>query len=182
MGKTVKQIADEIGVSKTAVRKYMDADFVVKYTTQEGERSPIIVSDEGVELLKTKCKGRGKFAEEAESLQVETANHDENTEEVIKLREQIAELKTELRIRRETESEKIELLKKQIEDLQAANERLQEQNNNLTNAVSAASASQAVQAANAKLLIEANTRRSFWSIFRKKKQPELEQVREEVRT
>ena len=54
-----------------------------------------------------------------------------------------------------------------------------EQNNNLTNAVSAASASQAVQAANAKLLIEANTRRSFWSIFRKKKQPEFEQVREE---
>ena len=44
MGKTVKQIADEIGVSKTAVRKYMDDDFVGKYTTQEGERSPNDIS------------------------------------------------------------------------------------------------------------------------------------------
>lgn len=35
MMKTIKQIADEIGVSKTAIRNYMDDDFRAKYTAKD---------------------------------------------------------------------------------------------------------------------------------------------------
>ena len=55
MGKTIKELADEIGVSKTAIRKYMDDDFKSAYTTREGEKGTVIISDEGVTILKEKC-------------------------------------------------------------------------------------------------------------------------------
>ena len=124
MSYTIRQLAAEIGVSKTAVRKYMDEEFRKKYT-EEFENNSILISDEGAEVLKTKCKGREKFAVVPDSFRPETANQPEYMEEVISLREQIAELKTELRIRRETESEKIETLKEQIKSLQESNQRLQ---------------------------------------------------------
>ena len=161
MSKTIKQVADEIGVSKTAIRKYMDEDFKAQYTTQEGEKSPVMISDEGVEVLKGKCKGRNTENQEAETAanQVETTAN--STESDV-----ISVLKMEL----ETLNKQLEAKDKQIQDLTEANRKLTESNENITKSLQAA---QALHAADSKLLLEARTRQSFWSrIFKKKKAQE----------
>lgn len=48
--KTIKQLADDLGVSKTAVRNYMDADFRAKYTTKD-EKEVITITPEGCEVI-----------------------------------------------------------------------------------------------------------------------------------
>lgn len=48
--KTIKQIADEIGVSKTAVRNYMDDDFRAKYTAKD-DKGVITITPEGCKVL-----------------------------------------------------------------------------------------------------------------------------------
>lgn len=48
--KTIKQIADEIGVSKTAVRKHMDDDFRLQHT-ETTENGVITIDPEGCKLL-----------------------------------------------------------------------------------------------------------------------------------
>ena len=160
MGKTVKQIADEIGVSKTAIRKYMDKSFKDAYTTQEGERSPIIISDEGVAILKSKCKGANPENQFAET--VETTANPEKKENL----DVISLLKSEL----EMLNQQLATKDKQIEELTAANKNLTETNKSLTESIQAA---QALNAADKKLLLEANSHRSIWSrIFKKKRQPD----------
>lgn len=55
MTKTVKEIADEIGVSKTAIRNKMTDDFRAKWvqtSTANGVQT-LVVSDEGVNALKS---------------------------------------------------------------------------------------------------------------------------------
>lgn len=177
MGKTVKQIADEIGVSKTAVRKYMDDNFKKQYTTQEGERSPIIVSEEGEAILKQKCKGlspANRFVETPETTEkqaIQTANQ-VNTEllnilqeELKTLREQLSEKDSQITQKDAQIAEKDE----QIKSLTETNKNLSAANVNLTDSLKA---SQALNAADKKLLLEATSRRSLWSrIFGRKKQP-----------
>lgn len=58
--KTIKQIADEIGVSKTAIRNYMDADFRAKYTAKN-EKGVITITFDGCKLLSE------NFSKEAET-------------------------------------------------------------------------------------------------------------------
>ena len=56
----------------------MDDDFKSAYTTREGEKGPVIISDEGVTILKEKCKGKPAANQEPETTtnQAETtANH-----------------------------------------------------------------------------------------------------------
>lgn len=48
--KTIKQLADSLGVSKTAVRNYMDDDFRAKHTAKDG-KGVITITPEGCELL-----------------------------------------------------------------------------------------------------------------------------------
>lgn len=48
--KTIKELADSIGVSKTAIRNYMDADFRAKYTAKDS-KGVITITPEGCELL-----------------------------------------------------------------------------------------------------------------------------------
>ena len=50
MMKTIKQIADELGVSKTAVRNYMDDDFREKYTTKD-DKGVIAITPDGCKVL-----------------------------------------------------------------------------------------------------------------------------------
>ena len=52
MLKTIKQIAEELGVSKTAIRKHMDEDFRKQFATVVA--GVIHVSGQGESLLKTK--------------------------------------------------------------------------------------------------------------------------------
>lgn len=48
--KTIKELADSIGVSKTAIRNYMDDDFRAKYTAKDS-KGVITITPEGCELL-----------------------------------------------------------------------------------------------------------------------------------
>lgn len=48
--KTIKQLADELGVSKTAVRNYMDADFRAKYTEKD-DKGVITITPDGCKVI-----------------------------------------------------------------------------------------------------------------------------------
>ncbi|GAY72499.1 DUF536 domain-containing protein [Lentilactobacillus kosonis] len=50
MSLTIKEIADQLNVSKTAVRKHMDDSFRDTYTEKDGNK--ILITDEGVDELK----------------------------------------------------------------------------------------------------------------------------------
>ena len=50
MNKTIKQLADELGVSKTAIRNYMDDDFRAKYTTKD-RKGVITIFPDGCKVL-----------------------------------------------------------------------------------------------------------------------------------
>jgi len=51
MTKTIRELADELGVSKSGVRKYMNASFRNKYTFKNANR--ILIKDDGVKELKS---------------------------------------------------------------------------------------------------------------------------------
>lgn len=61
--KTIKQLADELGVSKTAIRNCMDADFRAKYT-EKNSKDAITISAEGCKLISEKYR---KSAEKTEN-------------------------------------------------------------------------------------------------------------------
>lgn len=58
-GKTIKQLADALGVSKTAIRNYMDADFRAKYTAKD-DKGVITITPDGCKVL---SENIGKQAE-----------------------------------------------------------------------------------------------------------------------
>ena len=59
MPKTIRELADEFGVSKQAVRKKLDANFRVKYvqTVPRSGVQTLVVSDSGYLLLKQHFDG-----------------------------------------------------------------------------------------------------------------------------
>ena len=59
MGKTIKQLADALGVSKTAIRNYMDDDFRVKFTAKD-DKGVITITPDGCKLI---SENIGKQAE-----------------------------------------------------------------------------------------------------------------------
>lgn len=59
MAKTIKELADTLGVSKTAIRNYMDGDFRAKYTAKD-DKGVITITPEGCKLL---SENIGKQAE-----------------------------------------------------------------------------------------------------------------------
>lgn len=65
---TIKQVADSLNVSKTAVRNYMDEDFREKYTTKD-DKGVITITPEGCKLL---SENIGKQAENTEKQFSET--------------------------------------------------------------------------------------------------------------
>jgi predicted transcriptional regulator len=74
MGKTIKQLADELGVSKTAIRKYMTADFREKYV-QTDKKGLLYINKDGENQLQSLRKPpqttANQFAETTEN-QVES--------------------------------------------------------------------------------------------------------------
>ncbi|WP_225364083.1 HTH domain-containing protein, partial [Lentilactobacillus parakefiri] len=58
---TIKELADELSVSKTAIRKHMDDKFRDTYTIKKGNK--ILIKDEGVEVLKGQFKNSVEDAE-----------------------------------------------------------------------------------------------------------------------
>lgn len=57
MDRTIREVAEMLEVSKSAVRKYMDAGFREHFTHQDGNK--ILISEEGVADLKSRIKGQG---------------------------------------------------------------------------------------------------------------------------
>lgn len=134
MSKTIKELAEELGLSKTAIRKYLTPDFREKFveTTANGV---LLVSDEGANHIANQCKGLRKpvettanqFAETTANQPQTTANQAQTSgnqfaettanqvsDDIIKvLQETIDVLKTQLEIK-----------DKQIEDLTEANKHL----------------------------------------------------------
>lgn len=65
--KTIKQLADELHVSKTAVRKYMTADFRENHTKTD-HNGVIVITEEGCKLIAQIIENNRKpFAEAPEN-------------------------------------------------------------------------------------------------------------------
>ncbi len=63
LSKTIKQIADELGVSKTAIRKHMTPEFRASYV-QTDENGLLYINEDGEKHLKSLRKSpQTKFAE-----------------------------------------------------------------------------------------------------------------------
>lgn len=64
MSKTIKEIADELGVSKTAIRNKMTADFREKWvqTLTANGMQTLVITEEGVNILKSMFGGRNHTA------------------------------------------------------------------------------------------------------------------------
>ena len=74
MAKTIKQLADELHVSKTWIRNFMDENFRARYT-EKGPDGAIQISDDGCKLL---CDGLRKPPESDANLFAETAENGAN--------------------------------------------------------------------------------------------------------
>lgn len=74
MTKTIKQLADELGVSKTYVRKHMDDDFRLQHT-KTTENGVITIDPEGCKLISETI---GNRAETTENQVAETTANTEN--------------------------------------------------------------------------------------------------------
>jgi len=119
--KTIKQIADEIGVSKTAVRKKITGEVKTKFA--ETVSGVIYISEQGEALIKSafnKNQPQTKFAEVSGN---QTANQPETFPEVSgTVSALISMLQTELEIKNkelETKNKQLEVKDKQIEELTA---------------------------------------------------------------
>lgn len=79
-GKTIKRIADEIGVSKTTIRKRMDEKFRELYTYQDDKGVIYINFDGEIELKKT-FNALGSTANQVETAKTKFSETTENFEE-----------------------------------------------------------------------------------------------------
>ena len=141
MSMTIRELAEGLGVSKTAVRKHMSEDFREKHT--KTENGIIIIDDEGCKLvaenlrkpLQTPQTNAGKIAETSEN----TANG--ISDNVLKvLQDTISTLQEQLKVK----DSQIEAQQTQIAQLTEA---LQNTTNSLT-------AAQALHAGSLKQLMD----------------------------
>ena len=152
MSKTIKELADELGVSKTAIRKYMTLDFRKKYTETTGN-GVIVVSHDGEEILKSQCNGSRKQQET-------TANSFPETSETQVSAEIVAVLIKQLR----TKDEQITALTEQIAAQQQQIAQLTAALENTTASLQAAQALHAGTIKHQQLLEdgEAAKKRKWW--------------------
>lgn len=105
---TIRELAEEVGVTKTAVRKLFSDSFRKQFLVGSG--NPIQVSEEGANVIRkhfdrsTKVKDSGKFSENS---QKDSGNNDEL---VSVLKEQLANRNSELAEMRELLNRNQELL------------------------------------------------------------------------
>lgn len=77
MSKTIKQLADLLGVSKTAVRNYLSDDFRTKYTAID-HKGVITISAEGCKLVAAFLERSDKLTENTEKKFSGTSENTEN--------------------------------------------------------------------------------------------------------
>lgn len=104
-GKTIKQMADALGVSKTAIRNYMDAEFRANYTAKD-DKGVITITPDGCKLL---SENIGKPSEN-------TANASAETELITIPRSILQVLEDQIR----EKDEQLRVKDQQIADLTAA--------------------------------------------------------------
>lgn len=133
---TIKELAEKLGVSKTAIRKRLDEDFRRDYikTSDDGV---ITINSEGCELISE------TFRKPVETHGKQFSETDENTVSTL-----IEMLQTELKIKNQ-----------QIEELNA---RLAESNAALVAAQQTAQAAQALHAGTIQQQLEAPNKKKRW--------------------
>ena len=162
--KTIKQLADTLGVSKTAIRKYMTDEFRKEYT-ETTENGTIKITPPGCKLIAETIANNRKLI-------AETTENTVSTDVLTIPREVWEALQSQIT----TQTETIEAQRKQIDDY---SERLREANAALTQTAEALQAAQALHAGTLKKQLEAanaeeeptetaEPKRSFFArIFRK---------------
>lgn len=131
MSKTIKQLADELQISKTAVRKYMTDEFRQKHT-ETTENGTIKITAEGCKLIaETIGNHRKQIAE--------TTENEVSTDVLTIPREVWEALQQQISIQNQT----IESQRKQINDY---SDRLRETSAALTQTAEALQAAQALHA------------------------------------
>lgn len=82
MSKTIKELADALGVSKTAVRKYMTPEFRCEHVETTGN-GVITIDSDGCKLIAMHLQRTEKLAESTENKIPETAEITENLENLV---------------------------------------------------------------------------------------------------
>lgn len=156
MSKTIKQLADEFGVSKTAIRKRFTDEFKEKYVQSTSEGS-LRVSDDGCKLiaesfrkraetsLETKKLSQPKFAETCENSGFQQSI-DIQKENIEFLKEQLAIKDEQLRAQQQQLSIKDEQIKAQQQQLVTKDEQIGKLTVAMENTTAALTAAQALHA------------------------------------
>ncbi len=187
MSKTIKEAADSLGITKTAIRKYFTEEFRKEHisTAPDGR---LMISDAGIEEITAKLTYRAQTKQETTANQPQTNGN--SREEAEKTNDnQGANHQKQGANQEETTTNQgenqalmmlIETLQKDLAEKNTQISRLQDQLDekekqvtNLTAAIDKANASlnaaQALNAADKKLLLESNTKKSWWPFGKKKK-------------
>lgn len=61
MSKTIKELAEELNLSKSGIRKYLTASFRVRYTHESAHR--ILIDDAGIKAIKEMIAHKGAHSE-----------------------------------------------------------------------------------------------------------------------
>lgn len=93
--KTIRQLADELGVSKTAIRNCMDDEFRAKYTAKNSKEA-ITISAEGCKLISEKYR---KQTENTANQVAETAENQVSSDMVALLQTTIEALREQLAVK-----------------------------------------------------------------------------------
>lgn len=83
MSLTIKELADELAVSKTAIRKHMDDEFRSTYTIKQGNK--ILIKDEGVDVLKEQFKNSESSTENSAESNATTSADSKNSKDTTAL-------------------------------------------------------------------------------------------------
>lgn len=123
MSQTIKQLADSLGVSKTAIRKYLTPEFRAKYTANQTGNS-IVIDDEGCKLIaetfRKPAESFRKPPQTTANLEPETTGNQVSGDVVALLQSTIAALQLQLEVKDRQIAELTETLKTQAASLQAA--------------------------------------------------------------
>lgn len=82
MAMTIKQLADELGVSKTAIRNYMDEEFRAKYTEKD-RKGVITIDSDGCKVIAETFGNQCKESESSANHFPETAENTENHDNIV---------------------------------------------------------------------------------------------------
>lgn len=61
MGKTIRELAEELNLSKSGIRKYLSASFRARYMAKNAHR--IVINDAGVKAIKEMIAHKGAHSE-----------------------------------------------------------------------------------------------------------------------